>query len=426
MTDFSTGTRGTARQFLPMVVLLFFVWGFATVLNDTLIPKLKSVFSLSYTEVMLTQFCFFAAYFVISVPAGMLLARIGYVRGIVVGLVIMATGCLMFTPAAALGVYGGFLVALFVLASGITMLQVVANPLIARLGKPETSESRLTLAQAFNSVGTTIGPFVGSALLLANGLTSPPGDAASLPPAVLDGYRRAEMHATQLPYAVFGGILLVLAVAFWRLKQQAGTPFATQIAQAGTAANPLTRPRLALGVVSIFVYVGAEVSIGSALVIYLMSERILGIGAADAGKLVSLYWGGAMIGRFVGSWVLTRIQGGTALCVCALGAAILATIAAASSGMAAAVAVLSIGLCNSIMFPTIFTLAIENLGPDTPRGSGLLNLAIVGGAIVPLIAGAVADRAGIGVALLVPAACHVWIAVYGILTRTGLVDRPVV
>jgi len=404
---------------VPLVVMLFFAWGFATVLVDTLIPKLKALFSLDYTEVMLTQFCFFLAYLVVSLPAGALIARIGYLRGIVAGLLLMALGCSFFSPAAMLGVYPGFLLALFVMAAGITTLQVAANPLIAILGDPARSHSRLTFAQAFNSLGTTIGPFVGAFFILGNGSAAPDPNLA---PAALAAFRSAEARTIEGPFLVIAGGLVLLALIFFFLRRRKigavreGVPARSDWAL-------FLQPRLLFGAVSIFTYVGAEVSIGSLMINYLMLGRTLALDAPTAGKLLSLYWGGAMVGRFVGSFVLTRIEAGTVLAACAIGAASLATISALTSGLVAAAAVLAIGLCNSIMFPTIFTLAIERLGDDTPRGSGLLCLAIVGGAIIPVITGYTADLVGLALALFVPAICYLWIAAYGTLARLGIVDR---
>jgi FHS family L-fucose permease-like MFS transporter len=407
---------------VPLVVTLFFAWGFATVLVDTLVPKLKALFALDYAEVMLTQFCFFLAYLVISLPAGALIARIGYLRGIVVGLVLMALGCCLFSPAAMLGVYPGFLLALFVLAGGITTLQVAANPLIAVLGNPERSHSRLTFAQAFNSLGTTIGPFIGAFFILGDGGAAP---APTLTTEALAAYRSAEAHSIEGPFLVIAAGLTLLALVFFLLRRQ--TIGATAQANPGRKDFALfLQPRLLFGALSIFAYVGAEVSIGSLLINYLMLGKTLALDPPTAGKLLGLYWGGAMVGRFIGSAVLTRIEAGTVLAACALGAASLAAISALSVGLLAAATVLAIGLCNSIMFPTIFTLAIERLGADTPRGAGLLCLAIVGGAVIPLVTGYTADRIGLSLALLVPAICYLWIAAYGALARFGIVDRRMV
>ncbi len=418
--EHSAAATAPADFMVPLVVTLFFAWGFATVLVDTLVPKLKALFALDYVEVMLTQFCFFLAYLVVSLPAGALIARIGYVRGIVAGLLLMALGCCLFSPAASLGVYPGFLLALFVMAGGITTLQVAANPLIAVLGNPKTAHSRLTFAQAFNSLGTTIGPFVGALFILAGGGAAPAPDA---PPALLAAQRSAEAHAIEGPFLVIAAGLLVLALIFFVARRQRIGGAATQTRRAGKDLALFARPRLVGGALSIFAYVGAEVSIGSLMINYLMEGRTLGLDAAAAGKLLSLYWGGAMVGRFIGSAVLTRIEAGTVLAACALGAASLASVSALSSGLVAGATALAIGLCNSIMFPTIFTLAIDGLGDDTPRGSGLLCLAIVGGAVIPLLTGYAADHIGLSLALFVPAACYLWIATYGGLARFGIVDR---
>jgi MFS transporter, FHS family, L-fucose permease len=413
----NTSAAPPHRALVALVVTLFFIWGFATVLVDTLVPKLKASFSLSYTEVMLTQFSFFLAYLVVSLPAGALIARIGYIHGIIVGLVLMAAGCVLFAPAASFGVFPGFLLALFVMAAGITILQVSANPLIAILGARETSHSRLTLAQAFNSLGTTVGPWVGAAFILAAN-TPPASDAA---PAVVEAYRHAEAQAVQTPFLGIAVVLIVVAASFW-LSRHAAASFPDKPKRLRAALAPLKKPRLALGALSIFLYVGAEVSIGSLLINYLMQASTLGVDPATGGRLISLYWGGAMVGRFIGSAVLRRVAAGAVLAACALGAAALAAASAGSIGLVAAVAVLAIGLCNSIMFPTIFALAIENLGDETPQGSGILCLAIVGGAVVPVVTGFAADHLGLATSLFVPAVCYLWIAAYGLLTRCGVLD----
>jgi len=420
----SAETPGAGRL-APFVVALFFAWGFATVLIDTLIPKLKGLFALNYAEAMLTQFAFFIAYLLISAPAAAFLARVGYLRTIVVGLTVMAAGCLLFAPAAAAGVYWGFLAALFIMACGITTLQVAANPLIAVLGSSARSHSRLNLAQAFNSLGTFIGPFVGAALILQGGVAAP--DTAKMGAETLAAYRQAEAHAVQAPFLGIAVLLVVLAAVFWFLRRSPAAPSATRT-EANLSALALLRqrPRLAFGVLSIFLYVGAEVAIGSLMINYLMEPRTLALSAAAAGQLVAFYWGGAMVGRMIGSGVMLRVPAGRVLMACALGAAALVALSGASTGYLAAGAIVAVGLCNSVMFPTIFSLAIEELGPDTPQGSGLLCMAIVGGAIVPLITGALADRVGLALALLAPAACYLWIAAYGLLAHAGRLDRSAV
>jgi FHS family L-fucose permease-like MFS transporter len=427
--------------------MLFFTWGFATVMIDTLIPKLKGLFALNYAQAMLTQFAFFIAYFVISMPAGILLSRIGYVRGIVVGLLVMAAGCLLFSPAASAGVYWGFLAALFIMAAGITTLQVAANPLIAILGSADKSHFRLNLAQAFNSLGTFIGPFVGAAIILKSGVTPP--DPKTTPSAVLEAYRVSEAHAVQAPFLGIAAGLIALAVIFWVFRKNAAVPTAARNETRLDSFRLLARPRLALGVMAIFLYVGAEVSIGSLMVNYMLQPKILGqtAGAAchavafdllrvvypclhtaqDAGKMVSFYWGAAMIGRLIGSGALfLRAPAGRLLSLCALGAGLLVAISAATGGWTAVAAIIAVGLFNSIMFPTIFTLAIEGMGAETPQASSLLCMAIVGGAVVPYLTGALADVVGLSIAFAVPIACYGLIALYGQFShsRRAVGDAP--
>jgi FHS family L-fucose permease-like MFS transporter len=402
---------------IALVVLLFFAWGFATVLLDSLVPKLKGVFALSYTQVMLTQFSWFIGYFFFSIPAGFVLSRIGYIRAAILGLAIMICGCLLFSPAAASGFFAAFLLALFVMSAGVTLLQVVANPFIAELGPESSSSSRLTLAQAFNSFGTTIGPWVGAILILSGGVTI---NAANLTPAQLHAARVTEAHATQLPFLIIAAGLTVVAVLFWLMRRSASPPVSAQMASFRAVWALRNQPRLLLGALAIFVYVGAEVSIGSMMINYLMQPSTLGLAAERAGKLVSLYWGGAMVGRFLGSVLLREVRPGLVLTICAVCACMLALFSSQSSGEFAAWSLIAIGLFNSIQFPTIFSLASENLGDEKPNGSALLCMAIVGGAIIPEIAGKVADKTTLSTALIVPAACYVWIAIYGVLTARGL------
>jgi MFS transporter, FHS family, L-fucose permease len=428
-------TVSGSKRMAPLVVSLFFAWGFVTVLNDPLIAKLKSLFALNYAEAMLTQFAFFLGYFIFSAPAGAILGRLGYVRAIALGLTIMAWGCLLFAPAARLALYPLFLLALFSVASGITILQVAANPYIAALGAAASAHSRLTLAQAFNSLGTFVGPFIGALFILQTGTTLP----AALPPTQLQALRVHEAQIVQRPFLVLAGLLLAYAVLFWRLRHRPAP------SAASTHATPfhgalLGRPRLLLGAACIFAYVGAEVSIGSGLTNFLLQPSVFGTRAAAlgtsaatwlhlatpfnaaqmAGAMVSLYWGLAMLGRFGGSYVLSKAAPGRVLSVHALAAMALALGASLAAGPAAAAAVLVIGLANSIMFPTIFTLALEQLGDETANGSALLCMAIVGGAIIPVIYGATADAIGLGHALIVPAACYLLIALYGWLAARGL------
>ena len=414
--DADGGVEMTGRRTLFLLSLgLFFIWGFATVLIDILVPKLKGLFSLSYAEVMLTQFAFFLGYLVFSLPAGNLVARLGYMRGIVAGLGVMAVGCLLFAPAARLGLFPGFLLALFIMSAGITILQVAANAVISVAGSSETSSSRLTLAQGFNSLGTTIGPLIGAKLVLEGGVDLP-ADVSSLAPDALEALRRAESAAVQTPFLGIAALLAVLLLVFWvkrNLLPDAVHDKAANDNAGGLGFGLLANRRLLFGVVAIFTYVGAEVSIGSLLANYLMQPSTLGVVALRAGQLVSLYWGGAMVGRFIGSYILGKFSPGWVLASCAAGAIVLASTSALSVGLLAAVAILGVGLFNSIMFPTIFALSIEGFGDDTPKASALLCMAIVGGAIVPVVTGAMADRTGLAPALIVPIVCYAWIVFFG-------------
>ena len=325
----------------------------------------------------------------------------------------------MFSPAASMGFYPAFLAALFVLAGGITIVQVAANPLAAGLGDPARAHSRLTLAQAFNSFGTMIGPLFGSALILAAGVAEPtPG----MDEAALAAFRVEQASHVRLPYMIIAGALLVLAALCWWFRR-AQVPAVRAVGQSDYL-RLLRIPRLSLGALSIFLYVGAEVAIGSALVNYLINAGAVASEHA-AGNLIAVYWGLAMVGRFIGAWVLRFVPPGVVLAVCAICAGGLALLAATTlEGIPAAVAILSIGLFNSVMFPTIFTLSIDGLGEDTPGASGILCLAIVGGAIVPLLMGFAADRIGLALALLVPAVCYAWIACYGMLVKSRALAVP--
>jgi FHS family L-fucose permease-like MFS transporter len=397
------------RALVLAVVALFFIWGGLTSLNDILIPKLKALFSLSYTEAMLTQFAFFMAYFIVSLPAGNLIARVGYLKGIVIGLGTMAVGCLMFVPAAGSGIYATFLAALFVLAAGITILQVAANPLIANMGSAATAPSRLTLAQAFNSLGTTVFPPVGALVILGS---MNKVDPAKLPEPERTAFLAQESAVIGTAYVGIALILLLIAAYFWMKRQQLPVVREEATSLAGSF-GLLSQPRLGGGVASIFLYVGAEVSIGSMLVNYLSRESILGLTEQQAGGMIAFYWGGAMVGRFIGSALLRAFSPGKVLAAFCLGAAALVTISGLSSGAIAGYAILCVGLMNSIMFPTIFSLGVEGLGEKSPQASGLLCMGIVGGALVPLIFGLVADRTTLAAALVVPVVCYLLIAIYG-------------
>jgi FHS family L-fucose permease-like MFS transporter len=396
------------------VFALFFIFGGITSLNDVIIPKLKELFTLNYTEAMLVQVCFFAAYAVIGIPGARLVKRIGYMRGAVAGLLTMMAGCLLFIPASQTATYGLFLFALFVLASGVVVVQVVANPLISLLGRPETAHSRLTFAQAFNSLGTTVFPFFGSILILGS-LATVSADQLSGP--ALDAYRTAETQAIVAGYLGIAAALAVVAAVVWLFRNELkGERHAASSGLAGL--DLLRRPRFGFGALSIFLYVGAEVAIGSLIVNYLMQPQVLGLEEQAAGKLIGLYWGGAMVGRFIGSAVLRRLSPGLVLAGVAVGAIALILVSTTTVGAVSAYSLLAIGLMNAIMFPTIFTLACEKLGPRAADGSGLINVAIVGGAVVPLLTGVVADATGsLALALILPALCYAVIAAFGVFAR---------
>ncbi|GEP00823.1 sugar MFS transporter [Methylobacterium haplocladii] len=409
--DESAGSVGHA-YLLPCMLALFFTWGLATVLVDIVTPKLKSLFDLSYTEATLTQFCFFFAYAVISLPAGVLVGRIGYMRGLVVGLLVMACGCLMFAPAARIGLFPIFLLALFVMASGIAILQVAANPLVTKLGPAAQAPSRLTLAQTFNSVGTTVGPVIGAWAILSH--VPEVKDPASLSAEALAAARQAEAAVLQTPFLVIAAGLGVLAIFFWSVRSWVAEAPKSETATEtrGLGLDLLRRPKLALGALAIFLYVGAEVAIGTLMVSYLEQPRVLGATAETAGHLLSFYWGGALVGRIIGSFVLRYVRAGLVLGACALASGLLATISGLSSGTVAAVTLIAVGLANSIMFPTIFAMAIDGLGKRTAQGAGIVCVAIVGGAVVPVVTGYLADTVGLSLALAAPVVCYLCIAGY--------------
>lgn len=401
---------GNAAQLQWYVFGLFFIFGGITSLNDVLIPKLKHLYSLNYFEAMLIQFAFFTAYALVSMPGAALVKRFGYMRTAVIGLLTMAAGCLLFIPAASSSLYIAFLGALFVLASGVVIVQVVANPLISMLGPRRTTHSRLTFAQAFNSLGTTIFPLVGATLIL--------GSLAAVDPATLQGAARddflsAESQAIVRTYIGLAAALAVLAFLVYlgrdRLREQPAP--STNFLQ---SFDLLGQTRFAFGALCIFLYVGAEVAIGSVMVNYLIQPDTLAGTAERAGQLVAFYWGGAMVGRFIGSAILRVVSPGLVLLGVAVGAALLATTSALTFGTVSGYTLIAVGLMNSIMFPTIFSLASEDLGRRAADGSGIICVAIVGGAIVPAITGLVADASSLRAALFVPVACYAVIAAFGI------------
>jgi len=399
---------------LGVVTTIFFMWGFITVLNDVLIPHLKSVFTLNYAQAMLVQFIFFGAYFVMSLPAGRVVARFGYRDAIVIGLAVTGVGALLFIPAAQMVSYALFLGGFFVLASGITLLQVAANPYVSLLGEARYASSRLNLAQALNSLGTTIGPKIGG-LLILSGAVLGVEQLAALAPGARAAYQSQQAQLVTVPYLLLAAVLFALAIGVRLFR----LPPLTEATARGDAqphrfGEVLRHRHVVYGVIAIFVYVGAEVAIGSFLISYLSMPRIGGLSESAAAGYVSLYWGGAMIGRFAGFALLRKLDARLLLGVFAAVACVLLLVTMASEGPIALWSIVAIGLFNSIMFPTIFTLGIERLGPMTDKASSLLIMAIVGGAVVPLLQGLLADRIGVQHAFVLPLLCYGYIVWYGL------------
>ena len=411
-----------APQLQLFVMGLFFIFGGITSLNDVIIPKLKELFTLNFTQAMLVQFCFFAAYAIIGIPGARLVKKIGYMRGAVAGLLTMMLGCLLFIPASQTATYALFLFALFVLASGVVIVQVVANPLISLLGKPDTAHSRLTFAQAFNSLGTTVFPYFGAILILGSLATV---TADQLSGAELDAYRTAESQAIVNGYLGIAIALAVVAAAVWFFRnalkgeQHEESSFTEGL-------TLLKRPRFGFGAACIFLYVGAEVAIGSLIVNYLMQPHVMALPEQEAGKLIGLYWGGAMVGRFIGSGLLRVVSPGKLLAAVAIGSITLIVISTQTTGDFAGYSLLAVGLMNAIMFPTIFSLACEKLGSRAADGSGIINVAIVGGAVIPLLTGVIADATGsLAMAMLLPIACYAVICAFGLYARRPAVDETI-
>src|SRR5277367_3280607 len=414
-TTVSSDSTPTNIRAMAMVTTLFFMWGFLTALNDILVPHLKSIFELNYTRVMLVNSAFFGSYFVFAIPAGMVIERIGYKKTMVVGLLIMAVGALLFVPAADVPSFELFLAALVVLAAGVTALQVAANPYVTVLGPSRTASSRLNLTQAFNSLGTTIAPYVGGILILAAAPLSSSQLQQLSGPALL-AYHQQEASTVKVPYIGIALALtvLALAIAMFNLPKIETTREFRPMGDTDTAARDLWKQRqLVLGALGIFLYVGAEVSIGSFLINYFTQPEIGNMSVKTAAGLVSLYWLGAMIGRFIGAAGLQKLPTRAVLGTVAVVACLLVVISMLTSGWLAMGTIISVGLFNSVMFPSIFALGIEGLGPLTGKGSGLLVQAIVGGGIIPVAEGALADHIGIHHAFILPALCYVYIAFYG-------------
>lgn len=407
--------KSTQSAALTMMTTLFFMWGFLTVLNDVLVPHLKAIFDLNYAQVMLVQFSFFSAYFLFSIPSGKLVDWIGYKHTMVVGLVTMAVGAFLFIPAASIPSFVLFLSALMVLAAGITVLQVAANPYVAVLGPPQGASSRLNLAQAFNSLGTTLAPYFGS-LFILSAAPKTMEEMRQLSSAALQVYRLQEASSVKLPYMGLGLVLVALAVTIAAFK----LPPIPEAQRSGSAPLPGAKTsvwhyrHLVLGALAIFLYVGAEVSIGSFLVNYFYQPEIGDLPAKVGARFVSFYWGGAMVGRFVGSAILQRVRAEVLLGIAAAAACLLVVTSILTTGQLAMWSIILVGFFNSVMFPNIFTLAITGLGPLMGAGSGVLVTAIVGGAVLPVLQGMLADHIGIHHAFVLPAVCYLYIIFYAL------------
>jgi FHS family L-fucose permease-like MFS transporter len=403
-TSRSEGGSSSYAGPLAVVTTLFFMWGFLTCLNDILVPHLKPIFDLNYTRVMLIQFAFFGAYFLFSIPSAWIIDWIGYQRSMVAGLLTMGVGAFLFVPAASAPSYPLFLFALIVLAAGITCLQVAANPYVTVLGKSVTASSRLNL--------TFLAPFFGSLFILS---TAPKTieDIRALAPDALQAYRLHEAATVKTPYVGLGIALVVLAIAIGSFKLPKIEHAQHKV---GEKVNDSIwrHPNLIFGAISIFVYVGAEVSIGSFLVNYFSQPDIGAMTEKAAASFVAFYWGGAMVGRFIGSGLLQKMRTGRLLGICSVCAAALVAISMLSTGHFAMWSIILVGFFNSIMFPSIFTLGVAELGPLTGDGSGVMIMAIVGGALIPVAQGAIADRIGIHHAFFLPVICYLYILFFAL------------
>ena len=423
--SFSNRTH-TDNRAMSIATTLFFMWGFLTSLNDILIPHLKSIFALNNAQAALIQFAFFGSYFIFAIPGGKLVEYRGYKQTMVIGLLVAAAGAVLFIPAARLASYGLFLGALVVLAAGITFLQVSANPFVASIGPGDTASSRLNLSQAFNSLGTTIAPKIGGLFILGAAAPITIGKLTTLTAPQLQAYRAEQAGTVQTPYLVITGVLLLLAALLAYVKLDNREHLTVDMRPiAGFGGSIWNQKWLLLGAVGIFLYVGAEVSIGSFLIGYFGRPEIGNMTAVAAATYVSYYWGGAMIGRFIGSAILQKVRTGTLLGFCSLIACLLVVTSMVTTGHMAMWTIILVGLFNSIMFPSIFTLGLAGLGELTSKGSSLMVQAIVGAALLPLLYGKLADGIGYQKAFFIPALCYVFITIYGFAsTRRALVTDP--
>ncbi len=400
------------RSALTLLASLFFMWGFITVINNTLLPHLRSVFDLSYTQTTLIESVWFIAYFFASIPSAKLIERVGYQRAMVFGLGLMAVGALMMVPAARLPSYGVTLLALFVIASGITLLQVAANPYVAVVGPPETASSRLNLVQAFNSAGATLAPLFGGYLILGRSTsgTAVAGSTAVLTPAE----RLADAQSVVLPYLIVAGVLVVLAVVIARFPLPAMGSATQRSAKADRKGLSLWSHRnLVLGIPAIFIYLIAEIGVANLFINFVSQPQIGNLTHEQASHYLFILWGGMMVGRLLGSVAMRTIPAERVLAGASIGAFVVMLIATFTTGHVAMWALISVGLFHSIMFPTIFTLGIRGLGPLTEEGSGLLIMAIAGGALV-IVQGWLADTYGLQTSFLLTAACELYVLFYAV------------
>ena len=396
---------------LTLLASLFFMWGFITVINNTLLPHLKSVFDLDYTQTTLIESVWFIAYFFASIPSTKLIEKVGYKRSLVIGLVVMAAGSMGMMLAASIPSYAVTLVMLFVIASGITLLQVAANPYVAVVGKPETASSRLNLVQAMNSMGTWLAPFFGAYLILGRSK----GGTSAVGTVLTPAERLADAHAVVLPYGLVAAVLLVLAIVIARFP----LPAMTADTPAPRAKGPLINPELfkhrnlVFGIPAIFIYLIAEIGVANLFVNFVSAPDIGNMTREAAGNYLSFLWGGMMVGRFAGSALMQRFDAAKVLAGFSIAAFVVAMVTVLGHGPVAMWALILIGLCHSIMFPTIFTLAIRGLGPLTEEGSGLLIMAIAGGALV-IVQGWIADAYGLQASFLLTAACELYTLFYAL------------
>jgi FHS family L-fucose permease-like MFS transporter len=402
-----TDSRNLKSAFVA-VTTLFFAWGFITSMIDPLLPTVKAIFRLSYAETSLTQFFYFIAYGAVSVPGAALVARLGYGRSIVYALLTMIAGCLFVPVATSLRRYELVLLALFVIASGITVLQVAANPLVAVLGPPARSHYRLTFAQAFNSLGTVIGPYLGSALMLRGGLFSGAAGAS----ADTEQLRVASLRSVDESFLLIAGLMILLFIFIWRSQRLLAASAPPAASKDDSVLTALASRWALLGAAAIFLYVGAEVSIGSNMQFLLQRRDMLGVSPEVAGKLTSAYWFCAMVGRFGGSWLLTRVPASRLLTVFAAVNGALCLLVSQGAGPVVSMAAIAVGLFNSIMFPTIFTITLERSTASSAATSGLLCVAIIGGAILPYVTGRIIDTAGLHVAFLLPMTAYILISAF--------------